>query len=480
MAVPNSFATATSAIPLANLDANFQYYDNAFTIAGTVMEVNYTFRLEDPTDNTKKAQFVMSGITTATTRQYTLPNITGTLATLANTAQTFTGATTFSSTFTVNGNASIYGMTVGRGLANLATNVAVGGAALGATTTGSGNTAVGANAADAITTGASNVAIGSGALGAAQTVSSVIAIGAAALTSATAGDNNIAIGASSMNGAVTGGNNTAVGTSSLNANTSGAENTSVGYLSMSSNTTGANNTALGRRALWGNSTTSNNTAIGYFALDDVLTAGNGTAVGAGALTAATGGSNTALGYNAGSAVTTGASNLFVGTVSGALMTTGSNNVVVGSYQGNSGGLDIRAANGYIVLSDGAANIRQVIDSSGNAQFPGAIVVDAPAPAAISAAATLTNANIQAQIINTTGTTYTVTMPLGTTMETLVPWIGVDLGYDFTIINTASGTITMAVNTGVTSLGSLTIATGVSANFRIRRTATNTFILYRIS
>jgi fibronectin-binding autotransporter adhesin len=112
----------------------------------------------------------------------------------------------------------------------------------------------------------------------------------------------------------------------------------------------------------------------------------------------------------------------------------------------------------------------------NEQF----VIAQPTPASISTTATLTNANIQAHIINTTGTSYTVTMPLGTTLETLVAWVSVDMAYDFTIINTASGTITMAVNTGVTSLGGLTIDTGDSAQFRIRRTAANTFVLYRLS
>lgn len=122
-----------------------------------------------------------------------------------------------------------------------------------------------------------------------------------------------------------------------------------------------------------------------------------------------------------------------------------------------------------------------LDAAGNVQVrSGAVVVYAPAPASISTTATLTNANIQAQIINTTGTSYTVTMPLGTTLETLVTWAGTDLGYDFTVINTASGTITMAANTGVTTLGSLTIATGTSAQFRIRRTAANTFVMYRLS
>jgi hypothetical protein len=112
----------------------------------------------------------------------------------------------------------------------------------------------------------------------------------------------------------------------------------------------------------------------------------------------------------------------------------------------------------------------------NEQF----VIAQPTPASISTTATLTNANIQTHIINTTGTSYTVTMPLGTTLETLAAWASVDMGYDFSIINTASGTITMAVNTGVTSLGGLTIATGISAQFRIRRNAANTFVMYRLS
>ena len=122
-----------------------------------------------------------------------------------------------------------------------------------------------------------------------------------------------------------------------------------------------------------------------------------------------------------------------------------------------------------------------IDSVGNAQFQaGAVMPYAPAPAGISAAATLTNANIQAQIISATGTTYTITMPLGTTMETLATWATTGIAYDFYVINTATGVITMAVNTGVTSLGSLTVGIAASAHFRIRRTAANTFVLYRLN
>lgn len=122
-----------------------------------------------------------------------------------------------------------------------------------------------------------------------------------------------------------------------------------------------------------------------------------------------------------------------------------------------------------------------LDSLGNFIVSrNAIVVYQPGTADFSAAATLTNANIQNRIISATGTTYTITMPLGTTLETLISWTAVNLGYDFTVINTATGIITIAINTGVTSLGLLTIAAATSAQFRIRRTAADTFILYRLA
>jgi hypothetical protein len=65
------------------------------------------------------------------------------------------------------------------------------------------------------------------------------------------------------------------------------------------------------------------------------------------------------------------------------------------------------------------------------------------------------------------------------LDTLISWSGDDLGFDFSIVNTASGTVTMAVNTGVTNIGTLTVLTGISARFRIRRTSVSNYILYRI-
>lgn len=142
-----------------------------------------------------------------------------------------------------------------------------------------------------------------------------------------------------------------------------------------------------------------------------------------------------------------------------------------------------AVNGSFVINTANASVvaeKVRVDNAGNVQVQaGGIMPYAPAPASISTTATLTNANIQAQIINTTGTAYTVTMPLGTTLDTLADWSTTNIAYDFTVINTASGTVTFAVNTGVTSLGTLTVTTGTSARFRIRRTAASTYVLYRI-
>ena len=131
-------------------------------------------------------------------------------------------------------------------------------------------------------------------------------------------------------------------------------------------------------------------------------------------------------------------------------------------------------------NNGAEKMR--LDTSGNFYVEtGTFWVPAPAPTSIAAVTTLTAAQLQTGIINTTGTTYTVTLPLATAIDsafTQVP--AVNIGFDFYIVNTASGTITMAVNTGITSVGTLTVLTGISAQFRLRRTAANTYILYRVN
>jgi hypothetical protein len=125
--------------------------------------------------------------------------------------------------------------------------------------------------------------------------------------------------------------NTAVGASALATNSSGASSTAVGYLAGSTNTTGASVTAFGYQA--GKVTTTTN---------------SGTYIGANSGLAATGQQNTFLGQGSGETVTSGAKN-----------------TIIGRYDGNTGGLDIRTASNYIVLSDGDGNPRGYFNNTGN-------------------------------------------------------------------------------------------------------------------
>lgn len=134
--------------------------------------------------------------------------------------------------------------------------------------------------------------------------------------------------------------NTAVGASALAANTSGASGVAIGNSALLNNTTASNNTAVGYQAGYTNSTGTANVFVGQVA---------------GKLT--TGSYNTFVGDTSGYNASTGTFNAFFGQGSGYLVTTGAKNTVIGSYSGNQGGLDIRTASNYIVLSDGDGNPR---------------------------------------------------------------------------------------------------------------------------
>ncbi len=151
----------------------------------------------------------------------------------------------------------------------------------------------------------------------------------------------------------------------------GSQNTVLGYQSNSSGSSGADNTAIGNRALRDNTSTNQNTAVGAWSLINSIGSTN-TAVGAytmGAGTGVNGNGNTLIGayagYNLNASSDTDAYNTFIGRSAGSAVTTGLKNVILGSYTGNSGGLDIRTSSNNIVLSDGDANIRMYVNSSGN-------------------------------------------------------------------------------------------------------------------
>jgi len=229
-------------------------------------------------------------------------------------------------------------------------------------------------------------------------LSSNTAVGISALAGANSGNaNNTAVGQSALGNNTTGAYNSAFGLQALANNTTGQQLVSVGRNSLSQNTTGSYNTACGHDALANNSSASYNTAIGY-------QAGN-------ALT--TGAQNCVAGPFAGVSLTTGSYNSFVGGygpngASGAQITTGSKNSILGAYTGNYGGLDIRTASNYIVLSDGDGNPRQIIDSSGNVGIgtgtPGGkfTIVDNAGGSGVATTVTLTNGVDANCYLNLTG------------------------------------------------------------------------------
>ena len=216
-------------------------------------------------------------------------------AALSNTGLAVTG--TLSSTL----DATIYGITVGRGAGAVSTNTAVGASALAANTTGSYNTVFGHTAAFSNTTGQYNVAIGQ---------------------------------------------------ETFYTNTTGSNNTAIGRNAVASNSTGSNNVGVGYQALLLSTTASNNTAVGYQAGYTNTTGTYNVFIGHQAGYATTGSSNTFVGKQSN------------GNGSGELVTTGSKNSIFGGYNGNQGSLDIRTASNYIVLSDGDGNPRGYFDNSG--------------------------------------------------------------------------------------------------------------------
>jgi hypothetical protein len=263
-------------------------------------------------------------------------------------------------------------------------NQAFGYKALLLTTTGTNNVGVGHSALYSNTTGGLNVAVGREALYSNTTASNNTAVGYQSSYSNTTGTTNTALGQGTLFASTTGSENTAVGNNALLTNTTGGSNTSVGVSSLRLNTTGVENSAFGQGALRSNTTGGSNVSIGYLSLYSNTTASNNTAVGyqagytqttgsgynthlgyqSGYLTS-TGAFNTFVGQGAGYAATTGTINTFVGSAAGSQITTGAKNTILGGFSGNNGGLDIRTASNYIVLSDGDGNPRGVFDGSGN-------------------------------------------------------------------------------------------------------------------
>jgi hypothetical protein len=195
-----------------------------------------------------------TGLGTVTAGQVLYGNGTSALSSSAN--MTFNGTS-----LTLANDASISGMTVGKGAGSIASNTSTGYQALNANTTGSSNAAYGYQALTFNTTGGNISAFGYQALRSNTTANNCSAFGFSALFNNTTGASNTAFGYAALYGMITGTQNTAVGSGALQNATSNG-NTALGLQAGNGITTGANNIIIGASAAASSATVSNEITIG--------------------------------------------------------------------------------------------------------------------------------------------------------------------------------------------------------------------------
>lgn len=104
-----------------------------------------------------------------------------------------------------------------------------------------------------------------------------------------------------------------------------------------------------------------------------------------------------------------------------------------------------------------------------------------APAAKTAAATLTAAELATGIITYTGAAAALTVPLGTDMDAAFSSMKVNSSFDFVVLNIgASNAATVTANTGSTLVGVAAVSALTSATWRVRKTADATYVFYRVA
>jgi len=125
----------------------------------------------------------------------------------------------------------------------------------------------------------------------------------------------------------------------------------------------------------------------------------------------------------------------------------------------------------------AVGVAPVISDDGNWQLQGA-----PADITDGGSMIATAANVLTGIVTATPTTTrSIQLPTGANLDLATEW-AIGESFDFSVITLAAFALTITVNTGVTIVGSAATAatSGASARFRVRKTAADTFIVYRVS
>ena len=102
-----------------------------------------------------------------------------------------------------------------------------------------------------------------------------------------------------------------------------------------------------------------------------------------------------------------------------------------------------------------------------------------APTLKTADVTLTTAELLTGIISYTGAGHTLTLPTAAALDSAFPNAKVNSAFDFSVIAT-TGTATVAVGAGITAVGALTVAASTATRFRLRKTATGAWTIYRFA
>jgi hypothetical protein len=156
-----------------------------------------------------------------------------------------------------------------------------------------------------------------------------------------------------------------------------------------------------------------------------------------------------------------------------LLTTVDNTTYVSSAFTNATNVIIQAGASGAYYSVG---VSPDISNNGNWQPQGA-----PANIADGGSMVATAANVLTGIITATPTSARdIQLPTGANLDLATEWAIGD-SFDFSVITLAAFALTITVNTGVTIVGSAATAatSGASARFRVRKTAADTFVVYRI-
>lgn len=241
------------------------------TFSLTALNADHTYTLPDSTGTLALRQDKLSVFAATTSAELAgvISDETGTGALVFGTSPTFT------TTITVNGDATINTLKVGLGGGSVASNTVLGYQALNSNTTGSTITAIGYQTGYNNTIGQRFVALGYQAMYSSLTMSRTVAIGFQSQYYANSSGSNVntlntAVGDESMKGSTTAANNTgtlntAIGTQSMFSMTSGSRITALGYQAAYSTTSGSYHTAVGFQALRASTTVDGSVGLGYMA-----------------------------------------------------------------------------------------------------------------------------------------------------------------------------------------------------------------------